>query len=461
MAKKERYAELAKAVLEQVGGKENITFFTHCMTRLRFNLKDKSVVDLDAIKKIEGVLGAQWSNEQLQIVIGQAVGDAYNLICDLAGMQKQAAVDEDLDQTPAKKKISISAFFDVIAGCLTPLISPLIGAGLIKCVVILGEMFGWLTPDMPTYIVLSFVADAGFYFLPVFIGATAAKKFNASTGLGMLVGAMLIHPNFVSAVPAGTALNIFGIPIYAGSYSSSIFPALISVWVMSYVERFFKKHSPEFLRTILVPFGTILVMMPLTLCVLAPAGSFIGNYISEAIIWLYDVTGFLGVAVLTAVYPLLVMTGMHGALVPYMFQTFASLGYEPIVCTACIISNISLGAASAGAAVRLKDKTEKSTAVSGAVTAIVGGITEPALYGSCVKYKTPLYGAMIGNFVGGALGGLLHVYAYAFAGSSGILAVTGFIGPTSSNVIFFILSMAVGALVSFIATIILFKKNNQ
>ena len=158
MAKKERYAELAKAVLEQVGGKENITFFTHCMTRLRFNLKDKSVVDLDAIKKIEGVLGAQWSNEQLQIVIGQAVGDAYNLICDLAGMQKQAAVDEDLDQTPAKKKISISAFFDVIAGCLTPLISPLIGAVLIKCVVILGEMFGWLTPDMPTYIVLSFVA---------------------------------------------------------------------------------------------------------------------------------------------------------------------------------------------------------------------------------------------------------------------------------------------------------------
>lgn len=457
MAKEAKYAKLAESVLRQVGGKENITFFTHCMTRLRFNLKDKSVVDLEEIKKIEGVLGVQWSNEQLQIVIGQTVGDAYNLICEMADMKKEEAIDENLD---GKKKLSIGAFFDAIAGCLTPLISPLIGAGLIKCVIILGELFGVLTPEMPTYTVLSFVSDAGFYFLPVFIGATAAKKFNASVGLGMLVGAMMIHPNFIAAVSEGSSLNIFGLPVYAGNYASSIFPSLMAVYVMSYVERFFKKHSPEFLRTILVPFGTILVMMPLTLCVLAPAGSFIGNYISIAIIWLYEKTGFLGVAVLCALYPLLVMTGMHGAMVPYMFQTFATLGYEPIVCTACIISNISLGAASAAVAVKEKEKNAKSTALSGSITAILGGITEPALYGTCVKYKTPLYGAIIGNFVGGALGGLLKVYSYAFAGSSGVLAVTGFIGPTPSNVIFFILSMVVGSLVSFVATMIMYKREN-
>jgi PTS system beta-glucosides-specific IIC component len=458
MAKKTNgYEYLADRVLELVGGKENITFFTHCMTRLRFNVKDKSVVDVEEIKKVDGVLGVQWSNEQLQVIIGQKVGEAYELIAKKAGLQKEKAIDENLDTEKEKKKFSIGALFDAIAGCLTPLIPPMIGAGLIKCVLIIGELLGVLTADMPTYTVLSFVADAGFYFLPVFIGATAAKKFNTNMGLGMLIGAMMIHPDFISAVTEGTTLSLWGIPVYAGSYASSIFPAIISVYVMSYVEKFFKKHSPEFLSTIIVPFGTLMVMAPITLCILAPAGSFFGTYLSNGIIWLYERTGFIGVAVLAALYPLMIMTGMHGAVIPYMFQAFATLGYEPIVCLACLVSNINQGAACAAVAVKTKNKQVKSTAFSCSITAIIGGVTEPAMYGINVKYKKPLYAAMLGNLVGAAFGGLMKVYAYAFAGSSGIFAVTGFVGPTASNVVYFLLSLLIGFVVTFIGTMVMFK----
>jgi PTS system beta-glucosides-specific IIC component len=456
MAKKNNnYENLSERVLELVGGKENITFFTHCMTRLRFNVKDKSLVKIEEIKKLEGVLGAQWSNEQLQIIIGQKVGEVYGIIAEKAGLQKEKAIDENLDSE--KKKFGIGTLFDAVAGCLTPLIPPLIGAGLVKCVLIIGELLGILTADMPTYTVLSFVADAGFYFLPVFIGATAAKKFNTNMGLGMLIGAMMIHPDFISAVADGTKLSLWHIPVYGGSYASSIFPAIISVYVMSYVERFFKKHSPEFLSTIIVPFGTLMVMAPITLCVLAPAGSFLGTYLSNGIIWLYEKTGFIGVAVLAALYPLMIMTGMHGAVIPYMFQAFATLGYEPIVCLACLVSNIDQGAACAAVAVKSKNKEVKSTAFSCAITAIIGGVTEPAMYGINVKYKKPLYAAMIGNLVGAAFGGLMKVYAYAFAGSSGIFAVTGFVGPTASNVIYFLLSLLIGFVVTFAITMITFK----
>ena len=191
MAKKEKYEELLQNIEELVGGKGNIAYFTHCMTRLRFNLKDQSTANLDAIKNTKGVIGAQWSNGQLQIVIGPAVSRIYEEICKKLDIQKEEVIDENLD-TKSKKKFGIGAMLEALAGCLTPLISLLVGAGLIKVIIIVGDLTGLLTAKMPTYQVLSFVADSGFYFLPIFIGATAANKFGANQGLGMLLGAMLL-----------------------------------------------------------------------------------------------------------------------------------------------------------------------------------------------------------------------------------------------------------------------------
>lgn len=456
MAKKERYEELAAKVLVLVGGMDNISYLGHCMTRLRLELKDKSVVNLSEIQKLQGVVGAQWSNEQLQIIIGQSVGEVYSIVAEKSGIQVEKVIDENLD-TGKKKKMSFAAIIDGITGSLMPLLPAIIGAGMLKVVIILCELTGLLTPDMQTHAVLTFASDAGFYFLPVFLGATAANKFKANMGLGMLLGAIMIHPTMVANVAGAVPMSIFGIPVYAASYTSTIFPIIMAVYILSHVEKFFKKIAPESIKAIVVPLGTILVMLPLTLCLIGPAGAFFGNYLAAAVMWLYNTTGFFGVAVLSAIYPLLVLTGMHGALFPYMFQSLVTIGYEPIVATANVLSNINQGAASAAVAIKCKDKATKSTAASSAITAIFGGVTEPAMFGVNMKLKKPLYAAMFGNFCSAAFAGLTKVYMYTLGGSAGLLGITGFIGPESSNFIFMIISIILGITITFITTLILYK----
>lgn len=460
MSKKERYENLACSVIDLIGGKDNVSFFTHCVTRLRFNLKDKSLVKMEEIEKIEGVVGCQWSGDQLQIIIGQAVGDAYQLICKKTGLAQQEGISENLDKGE-KKKFSINMIFDAVSGCITPLIPVLIGAGFIKIIILIGEMAGILTPGGSTHTVLTFVGDAGFYFLPVFVGATAAKKFGANMGLGMLMGAIFIHPSFIAAVAEGTSLTVYNIPVYAASYTSTIFPVLICVAVMAPIERFFAKISPDAIRSITEPLFTLIVMLPLALCLLGPIGAFLGTYLSNAIIWLYNTTGFLGVAVLSSVLPWLVMTGMHSGLTPYALNSFATLGFEPIVITANIISNINQGAAAAAVAVKTKNQTLKSTAASCAVTAVVGGVTEPAMFGINLKYKKPMYGAMVGSFVGAAIAGFGKAYAYAMTGSAGLFAFPIYIHEDMANLIWMVAGTIIGFIVTFLVTMFIFKDEKK
>lgn len=459
MAKAERYAELASKVVEYVGGKDNIVFFTHCVTRLRFNVKDKSLVKGSDIEKIRGVMGCQWVGDQYQIIIGQSVSDAYNLIVKETGLEGNGSVDEDMGDAH-KKKFSTNAVFDAISGSITPIIPVFIGAGFIKIAVLLLTQFGLLTADNTTIQVLTFVGDAGFYFLPVFVGAFAAKKFGANMALGMMMGAIFIHPSFISAVTDGTALSVYGIPVYATTYSSSVVPALLTVWVMSYVEKFFAKHSPDSIRSITEPFFTLLVMLPLALCVLGPVGAFVGTYLSEAIMWLYNTTGFFGIAVLSAIFPWIVMTGMHTALAPYLVNAMATVGYDPIICTANFVANIDQGAACAAVAFKTKhDENLRSVASACAVTAIVGGVTEPGMFGVNLKLKTPMYGAMIGSFFGALVAGFGHAYLYSMIGSGGLFALPAYLGGDNpfASMAWMATGLVIGAIVTFIATYILYK----
>lgn len=459
MAKAERYAELASKVVEYVGGKDNIVFFTHCVTRLRFNVKDKSLVKGSDIEKIRGVMGCQWVGDQYQIIIGQSVSDAYNLIVKETGLGGNGSVDEDMGDAH-KKKFSINAVFDAISGSITPIIPVFIGAGFIKIAVLLLTQFGLLTADNTTIQVLTFVGDAGFYFLPVFVGAFAAKKFGANMALGMMMGVIFIHPSFISAVTDGTALSVYGIPVYATTYSSSVVPALLTVWVMSYVEKFFAKHSPDSIRSITEPFFTLLVILPLALCVLGPVGAFVGTYLSEAIMWLYNTTGFFGIAVLSAIFPWIVMTGMHTALAPYLVNAMATVGYDPIICTANVVANIDQGAACAAVAFKTKhDENLRSVASACAVTAIVGGVTEPGMFGVNLKLKTPMYGAMIGSFFGALVAGFGHAYLYSMIGSGGLFALPAYLGGDNpfASMAWMAAGLVVGAIVTFIATYILYK----
>ena len=457
MAKKD-YAELSRAIIENVGGKDNITVAAHCITRLRLNVNDRSKVNDSAIKALNGVLGSQWSGEQYQIIIGQTVPDLYEQVCKQTGLAKQSAVDENPDGE--KKKFNVGTILDSITGSIIPLIPVLLGCGMIKIVIILCEMTGILNSSMPTHQVLTFVGDAGFYFLPVLVGATAARKFGGNMALGMLMGAIFIHPSFVAAVSSGTALTVYGIPVYAASYSSSLFPTILSVYVMSKIEKFVGKHSPASIRSILEPMITILVMAPLALCILGPIGALLGTYLSTAVIWLHEKIGFLSLALFTSLLPLLVMTGTHTGFIPYVTQCFADYGREPLVVTANLLSNLNQGAACAAVGVKTKDKDLRATAFSCAATAILGGVTEPGMFGVTIRFKTPLYGAMIGSFVGASLAGIMNTYAYAL-GSTGIFGIAMYVSEDIMNLVWIIVSIILGMAVTFGATMILYKDNGD
>ncbi len=452
-----KYETLAKVLIPAIGGKENISYHAHCTTRLRFNLKDRSVVDLKTIEKADRVIGTQWSNDELQVIIGPAVADAYDAVCQEAGLEKQAALDDNLDGDLAKKPLTpkniIMGMMDGISGCITPLIPMMIGGGMIKVVYMLANMIGVLPETSTTYQILFWTGDAFIYFFPVFLGATAAKKFGANQGLGMLLGAILIYPSFIGAAAEGVAMTIFRLPVYVTDYSTTVIPVILSVYVMSRIEKAISKRCPDILRSCLTPTLTLLIALPIMLVVTAPIGYYIGTYIAAAVIWLYETIGFLGVAALCTLLPLMVMTGMHTLMTPYWTTAFASLGFDPFFLPSMILSNMNQFAATLAVAVKAKDKSLKSTAVSCATTAFVAGVTEPAMFGITFKYKRPFYAAMIGNAIGGTIAGLLGVACYAFPGSGGIFAIVTFVGP-GNNLIWFLLAMGAGMVATFILTLL-------
>lgn len=453
---KKDYDTLARSIVDLVGGKDNIARCMHCYTRLRFNLKDNGLAKLEDIKKLD-VIGAQFSGEQLQIIIGNEVTEVYDAVCKLTGMNKEEAIDENLDSSRKEKltfKGVINKIIDAIVGCMIPLLPILIGSGLIQAIVAIAENLG-VSAESPTLVTLTFVANAAFYFMPVFLGGFAAKKFGANTALGMMLGASLIHPTFVSMVSNGDAGSIFGIPIYAASYSSTVVPAILSVWIMSYVEKFFAKHSPKSIRTILEPLLTLLVMIPLTFCLLAPLGAMFSSAFANGLNWFYNTCGFVAVAVFAAIIPFIVMLGMHVGTVPIAIASIAANGADYLMMPCFFISNFTQGAACLAVALKTKDAKLKSFAFSSAFSDMVPGVSEPGMYGITLRYRTPMYGAMIGAAVGGAYFGITKVGCYTFMAPN-LFQFAAYANVTS-NLMNAAIGVVIGIVVSFIATMILYK----
>lgn len=461
MKKKNKYEELTASVIELVGGKDNISFFTHCITRLRFNIKDKGLVDHEEIKKMEGVIGTQWSGEQFQIIVGQGVVDVYEIICRENDFNENTKLDERLSGEKKKEKLNLFQYvlkaFMVISDCVFPIIPALIGCGLIKALTMLLTMGNILDPANSTSMLLSYVADAVFYFLPVFVGANAAKKFGANQSLGMLIGAMLIYPQFIAAIEAGTGLHIFGLPVYEASYAYSIFPVILCCAVMAPIEKFIARKSPTTIRAVVEPLLTLLIMVPLSFCVLAPMGAIVSNVLISGFTWLYNTAGFFAIAVVAAFESLLIATGLHYAGAIYQIQMLSTVGIDPFWTAAETIHNVNVGAASLAVSLKTKNKSIKAIGMSSSITALVSGITEPGIFGISLKYKTPLYGTIIGGLVGGSVAGILKATAYSIPGSFGLFAISSFIGPHMMNIVYMIIAIIVGMATTFIATWILYK----
>lgn len=459
------YQILAKAILDNVGGAENIVNVMHCYTRLRINFKDVGLVELEVLEKLE-VIGVQFVGEQLQIIVGNEVNEVYDAFIKLTGSKREDVIEETLDKDIVKKKYTIKSVFaaivDGIVGCMVPILPMLVASGILKAIVLIVQQAGIVSADSATCTTLSFVADSAFYFMPVILGVFAAKKFGANMALGAMLGAALIHPSFVSLVSENTALSVFGIPIYAASYSSTVVPIILSVWVMSYLEKFISKHSPKSLRSLIEPVLTILIMTPVTLCLLAPLGAMFSTGFADALTAFYDTFGFIAVAIFCAIIPIVVMVGMHVGTVPISIATIAASGMDKLMMPAFLISNFTQGAACIAVGIKSKTVDLKSFAFSCAFSNIVPGISEPGMYGITLRYKTPMWGSMIGAGLGGLYFGFTGVGAFSFLAPN-IFALAGYVGTGAhaDNLMHAIIGIIIGMIASFIATMILYKPNDE
>lgn len=464
MSKKEQeYTKLAAAILKAVGGPANVVSVTHCMTRLRFNLKDMSLPDDDQLKKIPQVLGVTRAGGQYQIVIGQTVNEVYDAVVKAGNLTTTALVTETSAQTATapKEKLTFkkvgSTILNKLAGSLTPTIPILIAASMFKMLVaVLGPtMLNVISTKSDLYQLFTLVGDAGFYFLPIIIGYTSAKQFNTSPILGMFLGAIMLDPNLVKIVNAQKPFTVYGIPMHLVNYSSTIVPIILSVWLMSYVNRFFEKRITASLRTVFAPTLTVAVMLPLTLCVLGPLGGFIGDFISQGIISFGKMGGIwaiLGIAVIGAIWELLVITGMHLVMISAMMLVFAQHGFDNFVSVGALAASFSVAGMCLGAALRLKNSEEKALAYSYVVANLIGGVTEPGLYGVAIKYRRPFIGMMIGGFCGGLYAGITHVTMYTLVPVANFLSLTGCVGGSTANLINGIISVVIAFIGAAIAT---------
>lgn len=448
------YTELSQNILNYVGGESNIESATHCVTRLRLKLKDESKANTVAIENLEGVIGVAKASGQYQIIIGKEIEGVYKAFSELFGNEKlQGEVDSEQLEKSKGIKAYLSNALDVFISCFTPLIPVIAGSGMIKVLLSVLVTFKVLTPDGSTYQLLNMIGDGVYYFLPIMVGYTAAKRMDVDIFIGMVLGAILVHPTLMKLAGDNHAAYTYlaGLPVKIVDYSAQALPVILSVWLAKYIDMFSNKISPNIVKVFLRPMLTLLITTPIMLVVIAPIGSILGDYF-QAFSNLMNQWGWIAVGLNAALFPLLVLTGMHNALIPLIITMFATQGFDAILIPSGLIANIAEGGAAAAVAVRAKNKRTKSLAASATVSALVG-ITEPALYGVNLRFKRPFYGMLLGSFIAGCLAGLLHLTAYSFVSPS-LLSLPIYIGKNSS-ILIAIICAALSFVITFVITYIM------
>lgn len=411
------YENTAKKILQRVGGKDNVINLVHCMTRLRFTLKDESIVDDEAVKKTKGVMGIMKKGGQYQIIIGNDVGNVFN------ELNKFGNFSNEVKEVPAKsneKKNIFTMLMDTISGIMAPVIPAIIGAAMIKVLLTLLPMIGVLSTNGQTYQLLSVIGDGAFFFMPVLIAISASKKFGTNMYYAASIALIMLHPNLITlmntAHDAGQTVKFLKyIPVTYASYSYSVIPIILAVYSLRYVERFVDKITPVVTKNFLKPMLVVLIEVPIALIILGPLGAICGNGLSTVVYAIHDKLGFIAIGLVAGVYPFVVMAGMHHAFTPIKLGMIATTGYENFICIGELCSNMAQGAASLAVALRSKNKDFKQIAGSSAFSALFAGITEPALYGVTLRLKRPMLGACIGGAVGGLVGGFFQMKCFGIA----------------------------------------------
>ncbi|MFM0600118.1 beta-glucoside-specific PTS transporter subunit IIABC [Streptococcus suis] len=437
-----KYKNTALAILKAVGGEKNVLRATHCVTRLRLELKDENIVSDERVKSISGVIGIMKKNRQYQIILGNDVANYYKEFTALGKF--------DSDSVQQVKKANVlEQVIEYIAGSMTPLIPAMLGGGMIKVLVIVLPMLGLLKADSQSISFLAFFGDAPYHFMPIFLAYSASQKLKVTPTLAMSVAGILLHPNFVQMVSTGDPLHFLGAPVTPASYGSSVIPILIMVWLMKYIEAVFNKVTPAVTKSFLQPTLVLLVSGFIALVLVGPLGVIVGEGLSQLVEQMHGVAGWLTLAVLGAIMPFIVMTGMHWAFAP-IFLAASIATPDVLILPAMLGSNLAQGAASMAVAFKSKNSNTKQIAFAAGFSALFAGVTEPALYGVTLKYKKPLYAAMIGGGLAGLFVGLTGVKAYLFAVPS-LIALPQFIySEAASNITNAMIAAAISIIVTFI-----------
>lgn len=441
------YKKLAYDLLPLVGGVQNISKLTHCATRLRFEFHDRSKVDAKAIEKTPGVISVVEKGGQFQVVVGNDVPVTYRaLINEMGGTATGGA--SAADAVPEKKPSIINRIVSVISTTFTPVIPALIGGGMIKAVLSILVLCG-LSDTSSTYQILNFVSDAAFYFMPVLLAYGAAIKFECNPVLAMTLACALLHPTWTGMVSAGEGVDFFGIPVRLVDYSYSVIPIILSIWIMSYVERFAEKYTPSIIKFFLKPLIILFISAPIALLIVGPFGAFLNTLIEMGANAINARASWLLPMLMGAFQPFLVLTGTAWAMTPIATVQISSLGYEIVNGPGMLASNIAQGGATLAVACKSKNHQLRQLAASSGFTAVMG-ITEPCLYGVLLKLKKPLIASMIGGGIGGIYAGLSGLVRYAFV-SPGLAALPAFIGANPMNIVHAVITCLISFAAGFAA----------
>lgn len=466
------YDQLAKTIIQDVGGKDNVNSVIHCATRLRFKLKDEKKADDDALKDTDGVVTVVKAGGQYQVVIGNEVADVYDAVLKEGGFSGGGQVPDDYGEDDNSSFVDKAVV--LISGIFTDILAPLSAGGIIKGLVVSVAAMGWLSKTSGAYQILYAIGDSIFYFLPIFLGVTSARRFHMNQFIGLAIGAVLTYPTMVALASSKTVLGtlfsgtpfaseihttFFGIPVVTMNYTSTVLPVIFTVWFASIIEHWAKKWIPTVVQMFLVPVVTMIIALPVAFIVIGPVMTWVGDAIGAVMQSVYNFSPIVAGLIVGALWQVLVIFGVHWGIVAVATADMSALGYDPILALTLMACYAQVGVVLA-IIKQTKDKKLKDTAI-GAFFSGIFGVTEPAIYGVTLPRKTPFILSCIGGAISGAIIGGFHAVIYILP-SMGFFAIPAFVNPKGGSmtpIIGVIIAGVVAFIVGFALQMLFGKKS--
>ncbi|MCE4047599.1 MULTISPECIES: PTS transporter subunit EIIC [Bacillaceae] len=441
------YTKLAESVVSEIGGKENVSSITHCMTRLRFVLKDESKANTEAIKKIQGVLGTAVSGGQYQIIVGTGVSKAYDQVIKLLSIEHEQSA-QNTERSSQVKEGAFNRFFKLISGILFPVMGVMTAAGIIKGLLAGFTSFQLLSTESGTYQILYAFSDGFFYFMPIILGVSAAMKLNSNPFVAATIGAGLVYPNITALYNEGAHITFLQIPVVLASYGNSVFPIIAAVALAAFIEKRIKDKVPDAVKFFLTPLLVLIITVPTTFLLIGPLMTYLSDILASGTQAVYGISPVITGIILGAFWQLVVIFGLHYAFIPILMNNITTMGEDPI--NAILnVTVFALAGAAIGFALKQKDKANRSLGFSTGMTGLFG-VTEPIIYSIAIPYKKPFVAAFIGGGIAGGITAFMNAKMYGFGGNA-LFAAPLFINPKGIDSSF--TAYIISALVAFFVTL--------